>query len=77
MTRTNSDENLEYFSEIIDKISLNPYNLMQTIKYLEDLEIINISSEKKGYIISNTKKYKALSDISNGIMNVLEKKFEF
>lgn len=77
LTRTNSDENLEYFSEIIDKISLNPYNLMQTIKYLEDLEIINISSEKKGYIISNTKKYKALSDISNGIMNVLEKKFEF
>ena len=61
----------EYNSKVLELL-----NSIAGIK-AEDLEIINISPEKKGYIISNTKKYKALSDISNGIMNVLEKKFEF
>lgn len=77
LTRTNSDENEEYFSEIINKISLKPYNLLQMIKYLEELDIVNISPDKKGYIISNLKKYEALSNISNGITSVLEKRFAF
>lgn len=77
LTRTNSDENEEYFSEIINKISLIPYNLLQMTKYLEELNIVSISPDKSGYIIPNLEKYEALSGISNGITSVLEKRFAF
>jgi hypothetical protein len=71
------DENEEYFSEIISKISLKPYNLLQVTKYLEELNIVSISSDKRGYIVPNLEKYEALSNISNGITSVLEKRFAF
>lgn len=77
MTRTNLDENEEYFSEIISKISLKPYNLLQVTKYLEELNIVSISPDKRGYIVPNLEKYEALSNISNGITSVLEKRFAF
>lgn len=77
LTRTNLDENEEYFSEIINKISLKPYNLLQVIKYLEELNIVCISPDKSGYIVANLEKYEALSDISNGIESVLKKRFAF
>lgn len=77
LTRTNLDENEEYFSEIINKISLKPYNLLQVTKYLEELNIVSISPDKKGYIIPNLEKYEALSNISNGITGVIEKRFAF
>lgn len=77
LTRTRKDENVEYFSEIIKKVSLNPYNLYQTVKYLEEIDIIRISPEKQGYIISNLDKYRVLSEITDGITNVLEKRFQF
>lgn len=71
------DENEEYFSEIISKISLKPYNLLQVTKYLEELNIVSISPDKRGYIVPNLEKYEALSNISNGITSVLEKRFAF
>lgn len=77
LTRTNLDENEEYFSEIVDKVSLKPYNLLQTTKYLEELNIVSVSPNKKGYIVSNLKKYEAISEISNGITSVLENRFAF
>ena len=77
LTRTHNDENIEFFSEIIDKISLNPYYLFQTTKYLEESEIIEVLPDKTGYIISNLEKYSILSDISDGIVNVLEKRIQF
>lgn len=77
LTRSNEDENTEYFLQIVNKISLKPYNLFQTIKYLEELEIIKISPNKKGYITSNLEKYEVLSNISDGITSVLEKRFAF
>lgn len=77
LTRTRKDENVDYFSEIVKKVSLNPYNLYQTVKYLEEIDIIRISPEKQGYIIPNLDKYRVLSDITEGITNVLEKRFQF
>lgn len=77
LTRTNLDENEEYFSEIINKISLKPYNLLQVTKYLEELNIVRISPDKRGYIVPNLEKYEALSNISNGITSVLEQRFTF
>lgn len=77
LTRTNENENLDYFSKIIEKISLNPYYLYQTVKYLEEIDVISISPNKQGYIITNLKKYHALSEITNGITDVLERRFQF
>ena len=77
LTRTHSDENTEYFSEIIKKVSLNPYNLYQTIKCLEETDIISISPEKQGYIISNLDKFRISSNIAFGITGVLEKRLQF
>lgn len=77
LTRTKEDENTEYFSEIINRISLKPYNLFQMTKYLEESGIIKISPDKKGHIISNLKKYEVLSSISDGVTSVLEKRFNF
>lgn len=77
LTRTRKDENADYFSEIIDKVSLNPYNLYQTVKYLEEANVICISPEKRGYITSNLNKYRVLSEISDGIADVLKRRMLF
>ena len=77
LTRTNEDENKEYFSEIVNRISLRPYNLFQMTKYLEESGVIKISPDKKGHIISNSEKYEALFNITDGITSVLEKRFDF
>lgn len=77
LTRTSDDKNKRFFSEIIDRISLKPYNLFQMVKYLEELDIINISPNMTGTIIPSLKKYEALSCITNGIVSVLEHRFKF
>ena len=77
LTRTREDEYTEYFSEIIKKVSLKPYNLFQVTKYLEEMDIIKISPEKHGYIVPNLDKYSILLEISNGITDVLKKRFQF
>lgn len=77
LTRTRNDENAEYFSEIIKKVSLNPYNLFQTVKCLEEMNIISISPNEQGYIIPNLDKYRLFSSIPSGISGVLEKRFQF
>lgn len=77
LTRTHNDENTEYFSEIIKKVSLNPYNLFQTVKCLEEMNMVSISPEEQGYITPNLDKYSIFSSIASGIAGVLEKRFEF
>lgn len=77
LTRTNEDKNIDLFSQIIDKVSLNPYNLFQTVKYLEEMDIVKITPEKKGYIISKLDKYHILTEVAVGIVDVLEKRFQF
>ncbi|NBH99710.1 hypothetical protein D7Y41_02340 [Anaerotruncus sp. 1XD22-93] len=75
LTRTKKDENIDFFSEIIIKVSLNPYNLFQTVKYLEETDIVQITPEKNGYIAPGLEKYRVLSNID--ITDVLEKRFQF
>ncbi len=77
LTRTREDENTEYFREIIRKVSLRPYNLYQAVKYLEESNIIMVSPEERGFIVSNTDKYEILQDIYYGIEDVLEKRLLF
>lgn len=75
LTRTKKDENKDFFAEIINRVSLNPYNLFQTVKYLEEADIVQVTPEKNGYITPGFEKYRVLSDI--GITDVLEKRFQF
>lgn len=77
LTRSNQDENIKYFTEIVKKVSLKPYNLYQTTKYLEESGIIEISPQRTGYILSNLQKYKVIDDISDGITDVLKKRFYY
>ena len=77
LIRVSGDEDQDFFYEIVKRVSLNPYNLYQTVNYLEENEIIRITPEETGYIISNLKKYKVLQEISGGITAVLDKRFEF
>lgn len=77
LTRTKKDQNIDFFSEIINRVSLNPYNLFQTVKYLEEADIVQITPEKNGYITSGLEKYQVLSDIDTDIMDTLEKRFQF
>lgn len=77
LTRTNKDQNTEYFNEIIKNVSLNPYNLFQMVKCLEEMNLISISPEKQGYIISNLDKYRISSNVVSGITGVLKKRFQF
>lgn len=77
LTRTRNDENIDYFSEIIKSVSLNPYNLFQTVKCLEEMNMISISPQEQGYITPNLDKYRIFSSIASGITGVLEKRFQF
>ena len=52
LTRTNRDDNIEFFKKIIEKVSLKPYNLFQTVRYLEEMDIIKISPNEQGYLVS-------------------------
>lgn len=75
LTRTKKDENKEFFTKIINRVSLKPYNLFQTVKYLEEADIVQVTPEKNGYITPGFEKYRVLSDID--ITDVLEKRFQF
>ena len=77
LTRTNKDDNIEFFKKIIEKVSLKPYNLFQTVRYLEEMDIIKISPNEQGYLVSNPNQYNVLSNIYSGIIDVLDKRFEF
>lgn len=77
LIRVKEDEHREFLSEIIKKVSLNPYNLYQTIQYLEENNIISITPNESGYIVSNLKKYEMLKKIADGITSVLDERFKF
>ncbi len=68
-------DNKEFFTKIINRVSLKPYNLFQTVKYLEEADIVQVTPEKNGYITPGFEKYRVLSDID--ITDVLEKRFQF
>ena len=77
LTRTKEDANKEFFLEIIKKVSLKPYHLFQTVKYMEENNIIRITPERQGYIVPGLDKFRMLSDTVSGIDDILARRFRF
>ena len=65
------------FEVIIDRTSLNPYHLYQTIKYLEENNAIAVTPDRQGYILQNDHVWRLLSDLSDGVNDVLKRRWEF
>lgn len=65
------------FEAIIDRISLNPYHLYQTVKYLEENNAVAVTPDKQGYILQNDHVWRLLSDLSDGVNDVLKRRWEF
>lgn len=77
LIRINEDQHREFLAEIVKRVSLNPYNLYQMVQFLEENDIIRITPDRFGYIISNLKKYEILPKIADGITAVLNERFKF
>ena len=77
LVRVEDDRFDELFRAIIDRVSLNPYHLFQTIKYLEENGAIRVTPHEQGYILEDTKAWMLVADISDGIKEVLKKRWDF
>ena len=77
LTRVSTDQFDDLFSSIVDKVSLIPYNLYQTVKFLEENNAIQPVDVNRSYILEYTKARKLISEISNGIDDVLSHRWDF
>lgn len=65
------------FKEIVDIVSLNPFNLYQMVKLLEEDEIIKHSSDKQGYLLTTEAIWRSTWRVPNDINDVLKRRFEY
>ena len=73
-----SDERFDtLFEAIVDRISLNPYHLYQTVKYLEENNAVAVAPDQQGYILQSDHVWKLLSGLSDGITDVLKRRWGF
>lgn len=77
LVRVNDDRFDALFFAIVDRISLNPYHLYQTIKYLEENNAVTVAPDQQGYILQSDHVWKLVSDLSNGIIDVLKRRWVF
>jgi hypothetical protein len=77
LVRTTSESFDVFFSEIIHAVSLNPFNLYQVIKLMEEDGVIKHTPNQQGYILPTesiaTHKWK----IPQNINEVLKRRFDF
>lgn len=65
------------FKEIINSVSLNPFNLYQMVKLLEEDEIIKPQHNNQGYLLPTEAVWKTTWRIPKGIDHVLQRRFSF
>lgn len=73
-------DNSEYddlFKQIIENVSLKPFNLYQMVKYLEESELIKHSKNMQGYILTPEATFKTAWYIPKDINEVLKHRFHF
>lgn len=73
----NNDSYDSLFREIIDAVSLNPFNLYQMVKLLEEDEIIRHSSDMQGYFLTTEAIRKVTWRVPKDINEVLKRRFEY
>ena len=67
----------ELFEAIIKRISLNPYHIFQSVRYLEENGAVTVTPEGRGYILEDDQAWKIVQGISGGIIGILEKRRDF
>ena len=67
----------ELFEKIIDSVSLNPFNLYQMVKCLEENEILKHTKSKQGYLLTTEAALKDTCNIPQNINAVLKNRFDF
>lgn len=66
-----------FFERLIDIVSLKPYNLYQSIKLLEEYEMVKVSPDEQGYLMTNDKAWDVLLEELGGFTDVLNRRWEF
>ena len=67
----------EVFKEMIDAVSLNPFNLYQMVNFLEENEVIKHSKDKQGYLLTTEATLKTAFVIPKDINDVLKRRFDY
>ena len=65
------------FREIIESVSLNPFNLYQMIKLLEEDEIIKHLPDKQGYLLPTEATWQTIWKVPRNIDDTLRRRFDF
>ena len=65
------------FEVIIDRTSLNPYHLYQTIKYLEENNAVAVAPDRQGYIFRTTMSGDCCQTFPMEFNDVLKRRWEF
>lgn len=77
LIRINDERFDSLFEEIIESLSLNPFNLYQMVKLLEEDEVIKSLPDKQGYLLPPEAVWKTTWKIPKTIDNVLLRRFSF
>lgn len=77
LLRVKDDYYDSFFVEIIESVSLNPFNLYQMVKLLEEDEIIRYSSGQQGYLLPTEATWKTTWKVPKDINDVLKRRFEY
>lgn len=77
LTYINNEDCDELFKKIIDSVSLNPFNLYQMVKFLEESEIIKHPKNMQGYLLTTEATLKTAMRIPKNINDVLKSRFDF
>lgn len=65
------------FKNIVDSVSLNPFNLYQMIKLMEEDEVVKQLSDRQGYIFAQEAIWKSTWKIPADIDETLERRLNF
>lgn len=77
LIHTDHDSYDDLFENIINSVSLNPFNLYQMVKLMEEDDVIKQRPESQGYIFSQKAMWKTTWKIPKDIDDTLERRLNF
>lgn len=77
LIHVNSEKYDSLFKEIIETVSLNPFNLYQMIKLMEEDGVIKNLPNKQGYIFTTEARWKTTWKFPKNINDVLKRRLTF
>ncbi|MDO4302229.1 MAG: restriction endonuclease [Clostridia bacterium] len=77
LIRTKEDQYDSFFRELIDIISLKPYNLYQMVQLMEEEGLIQVQPNNQGYVFMNDLTWNAALSLPHNFKEVLLKRYKF